>query len=263
MGLREWLAGSGSASWLAACDQVGPGARVRGRPLIRNDGRIELGADFQLSSVPVQSHLVTWSGGRIQIGDDIAIGHGAAIACQAEVRIGDGTRIAPFLMLSDSDFHVAGDRHAVAVPHPISIGRGVRIGARVNVMPGSDIGDGAIVLAGSTVSGVVPAGARVGGVPARDLSANRESIEGPLDERIRALVGKVLGLAQPPALSDGPLQIPAWDSLGALRILLAVEDQHEVRLDEGDLARLTSVAALVGIVEARRRAGPTTFSPGR
>jgi acetyltransferase-like isoleucine patch superfamily enzyme len=50
---------------------------------------------------------------------------------------------------------------------PIAIGSDVWIGARTIVLDGAEIGDGAIVAAGSVVSGTIPPYAIVGGVPAR------------------------------------------------------------------------------------------------
>jgi len=52
---------------------------------------------------------------------------------------------------------------------PVSIGRDVMIGANVTILPGVVIGDGATVSACSLVNSDVPAGALVGGVPARVL----------------------------------------------------------------------------------------------
>ncbi len=53
---------------------------------------------------------------------------------------------------------------------PVQIGRNVMIGANVTILPGVRIGDGATVSACSLVNKDVPAGAMVGGVPARVLS---------------------------------------------------------------------------------------------
>jgi len=50
---------------------------------------------------------------------------------------------------------------------PIVIGSDVWLGARVIVLDGAEIGDGAIVAAGSVVSGKIPPYAIVGGMPAR------------------------------------------------------------------------------------------------
>jgi len=56
---------------------------------------------------------------------------------------------------------------------PVSVGRGVMIGANVTVLPGVTIGDGATVSACSLVNTDVPPGARVGGVPARPIGESR------------------------------------------------------------------------------------------
>lgn len=52
---------------------------------------------------------------------------------------------------------------------PVIIGKSVMIGARCTILPGVVIGDGATVSAMSLVNRDVPAGATVGGVPARIL----------------------------------------------------------------------------------------------
>ncbi len=52
---------------------------------------------------------------------------------------------------------------------PVTVGKEVMIGANVTILPGVNIGDGAAVSACSLVNTDVPAGAMVGGVPARML----------------------------------------------------------------------------------------------
>lgn len=56
---------------------------------------------------------------------------------------------------------------------PVDIGRDVMIGANVTILPGVVIGHGATVSACSLVNSDVPAGAFVGGVPARRLDQSR------------------------------------------------------------------------------------------
>lgn len=230
-------------AWLrTVCTQVGREPRMFGRPAVRNEGRMILGDRVRLSSRPVASHLVTAENGVLEIGDDVSISFGAAIYCEASVRVGAGTRIGPYVSLADSDFHVVGDRNARPPSKPVLIGRGVRIGARVTVLAGSTIGDGATIAAGSTVAGVVAAGADVAGVPALP---RRTSAGGTAGEDLRALVARTLGLATLPALDDGPSRIPEWDSLGALRLLLAIEANLGIRLDERAMAEAKSVADLI------------------
>jgi len=103
-----------------------------------NGGTIEVGDRFSLSSRPVPSHLAC--AGILHIGDDVAIAHGAAIAATVSVTIGDRTRIGPFFVLMDTDFH--GERARAGAQTststaigpesgyaPVVIGADVRIGA--------------------------------------------------------------------------------------------------------------------------------------
>jgi acetyltransferase-like isoleucine patch superfamily enzyme/acyl carrier protein len=249
--LPDWLTDRLSGGWLRGCDQVGPEARLRGKPLVMNRGRAVIGARFSLSSQPVISHLIVGTGGALEIGDGVSIGHGCAISCDSRVRIGDGTSIGPYLVLADSDFHVVGARHEVPEPRPIEIGRDVKIGARVNVLPGSRIGDGATVVAGSTVAGVVAPNTVVSGVPARVGGGKASSDSGSIAQRVCATVARALGLTSVPDLEAGPAQIPEWDSLGALRLVLALEDDFRVRLPEQEMVRVRRIADLVAAVEAR------------
>jgi acetyltransferase-like isoleucine patch superfamily enzyme len=133
-------------------------------------GSIEIGADFWLGSRPATSHIVALAGARILIGDKVAIAYGAAITAVHCIEIGDGTQIGPFVVVMDSDFHRVGNRDDAGEVAPVTIGRNVRIGARVTILRGSKIGDNAIVRSGSTVQGVVRPGSMVTGVPAKRFS---------------------------------------------------------------------------------------------
>ncbi|THF72499.1 acyltransferase [Cohnella fermenti] len=64
---------------------------------------------------------------------------------------------------------------------PIVIGSNVMIGANVTVLPGVTIGDGAVVAAGAVVHRDVPAYARVGGNPLRELVSRRQEEEASED----------------------------------------------------------------------------------
>jgi len=92
------------------------------------------------------------------------------------------------------------------------------------------------------VSGPIAAGAVVGGVPARAAGE-----KGLTDLDLPDLVMRVLGLAERPELRDGPDEIPQWDSLGTLRLLLAVEETFEVALGEEEMKSARSVAELAEI----------------
>ena len=124
------------------------------------------GDDFRFASRPAPSHLVTLKGATLENGHRVSIAHGAAISAHLAIHIGDDARLGPFVVIMDSDFHVAGDCHALAEPSPVHIGKNVVIGGGVTILRGSVIGDGAQIESGSVVGGNIPAGARVGGFPA-------------------------------------------------------------------------------------------------
>jgi acetyltransferase-like isoleucine patch superfamily enzyme/acyl carrier protein len=244
--------------------RVGARPRLRGLPFIESLGTITIGDDFELSSTPVQSHLVTGPHGRIRIGDGVKIGYGAAIAAEASIEIGDGAHLAPMVMILDTDYHVAGDPAAPPAAAPVVIGPGARLGKRVTVLRGATIGKDAVVEPGSVVSGVVPDGARVSGVPARVVVAKKPVAAAPpaapaaLSERVLKLGAEVFALAGAPTLADGPATIPAWDSLGALRLLVTLEDDLGIHLPSGALAGAHDFAAVCDLVA---RAGPSQAPP--
>jgi acetyltransferase-like isoleucine patch superfamily enzyme len=244
-----WVAGWQSRNRLRECDDAGEGAVVEGRPTVANQGRMRVGRRFHFASRPAPSHMVTGPKGCLEVGDDVAIGHGAAIAAYAGVTIGEGTRIGPYAIIMDTDFHVAGDRDGEPQSEPIVIGAGVQIGNHVTVLRGSEIGDGAVVAPGSVVAGKVRAGARVAGVPAREAAPSGGGHVGPAAESVPKVVKNSLGLSYTPSPEEGPLGIPQWDSLGALRLLLALEDAFGVTLSEDAVLKVTSVADLATIVE--------------
>lgn len=248
---RRPLFGSLRARWfLRQATERGADAEVSGSPMVVNRGTLELGRRFRLGSSPAQSHIVVGEGARLVAGDDVTVSYGAAISCQREVTIGDGCRIGPYSVIHDSDFHVAGDHHGQAELTPIHIGNHVRIGSRVTIMRGSVIGDRVTVLPGSVVSGRIADGLVVGGVPARAGGTADGSGE---ETDFLEVVMAALGLTHPPLPTDGPDQISSWDSLGALKLLLALEDAYGVSLGEAEMKQAQSVEGLRAVVEEARQ----------
>jgi maltose O-acetyltransferase len=234
--------------WLRQVDRVGEGWCLSGRPDLVNEGQFVIGQRFFLASSPTQSHIVAMRGALLEVGNDVSIGYGAAITAQSAIRIGNNTRIGPFAVIMDGDFHRPGDRDASGDVAPITIGADVVIGARVTILRGTDIGRGVHVRSGSMVSGTVPPGTVVGGVPARALLdvANTDLPD------VAELIQRVLGLALRPAPTLGPREIPEWDSLGTLRLLLAIEETYGVTIREEEVHSARTVAALTDLVETAK-----------
>lgn len=246
--------GTALARWhLRACTSVGARTVLRGPPIVLNSGVVVIGDDFSLSSAPVRSHLV--ASGTMRIGDRVHIGGGAAISCVGEIEIGDDVSIGDFAMIFDSDFHVADDIGAIAAPKPIRIAQGVRVGHRVVILPGSTIGAGAVVKAGSVISGVIPDNAIVEGNPARPSRPNDGSSREASLLDIPSLVMQVLGLTSLPDVQDGPKQIAKWDSFGSLRLIVAIEERFGVALSEDQFKSARSIGELAAHVKAAQRTG--------
>lgn len=114
----------------------------------RNGERVEIGARSHIGE-----HCSLWAGdshGRIVIGEDALFG--------------------PRVYITASNYRY--DLGAPVWRQPraeadVIIGRDVWLGARVIVLPGVTVGDGAIVAAGSVVTRDLPPGAVAVGVPAR------------------------------------------------------------------------------------------------
>jgi len=206
-------------------DRIGKGTRLCGRPHVVNDGFIEVGERCLFSSRPIQSHLLAMPGAHIKIGNGVRISYGAGLSAMSGIDIGDGTQVGPYCIMLDNDFHKVGDLNAPGLAAPIEIGRGVVIGARVTVLRGSRIGDGAQIMSGTTVSGVVPAGSIVAGVPGKDMLRKCTGL-------VSGIMTRTFGLRVPPGVDDGPEQIPAWTAAGATRLLLAIEEALSITLPE-------------------------------
>jgi acetyltransferase-like isoleucine patch superfamily enzyme/acyl carrier protein len=268
--LSRWKQRGRTRRFARACASLGVDPVITGTPTVEafNSGRIEVGDRFALASEPVPSHMIAT--GRLRIGNDVRIGHGAAIAATVDVSIGDRTKIGAFFLLMDTDFH--GERARVGARPttntamgpdsgyaPVTIGANVRISDHVTILRGSSVGDGAVIEAGTVINGRIPANTRVGGVPARAVSADGRPLAPTND--VAQLVARVFGLSQTPAPDAGPDDIPEWDSLGSLRLLLALEDALGAPLNEEAFAAVRTIEALQAVVDVARRAGEPAAAP--
>lgn len=123
---------------------------------------------------------VTWEYGKhIHIGNGCFINFDCIFLDGADIRIGDGTALAPRVQLLTAghpvdpseritrDF-VTGQRNgAISINKPITIGKDCWIGAGAIILGGVTIGDGTTIGAGSVVTKDIPAGVVAAGNPCR------------------------------------------------------------------------------------------------
>ena len=107
------------------------------------------------------------------IGDRTFINYGVSIGATKSVTIGADCDLGPYVNIVDSHFHrLEPERRGERPdPTPVVIGDNVWLGARVIVLPGVTIGDGAVVGAGSVVTRDVPSRSLAVGSPAKVVRA--------------------------------------------------------------------------------------------
>ena len=109
--------------------------------------------------------------GKVEVGAGAVLGERCTIVAHSGVSIGAGAQLGHGAAIVDFD-HVFEDverpiRVQPLVSAPVTIGEGARIGLGASLLRGVSVGAGAIVEPRAVVTRDVPAGGRVGGVPAR------------------------------------------------------------------------------------------------
>lgn len=123
---------------------------------------------------------VTWEYGKhIHLGDGVLINFDCIFLDGADIRIGDGTAVAPRVQFLTAGHPVdAAERvtrdpatgkpnGGITVNKPITVGKDCWIGAGAIILGGVTIGDGTTIGAGSVVTRDIPAGVMAAGNPCR------------------------------------------------------------------------------------------------
>ena len=156
------------ARWqLRVCDVAPGNVRLRGRVLVENHGRIEIGHRVRIEARTVPVEMVAWKGATLRIGNRTFINYGVSLSAHRDLTIGENCLIGNYVVIMDSDYHDLQDRTKPGPAEPIIIEDDVWLGVRVTVLKGVRIGKGSVVGAGSVVTQDIPPRSLAFGVPAR------------------------------------------------------------------------------------------------
>ena len=105
---------------------------------------------------------------RIAIGEHTIIGHGAILDGRHGLRIGSNVNLSTGVWIWTAQ-HDPQSPDFASRGGPVVIGDYAWLSSRCTVLPGTRVGEGAVVAAGAVVTEDVPSYAIVGGVPARTI----------------------------------------------------------------------------------------------
>lgn len=108
----------------------------------------------------------------IRIGEGTIIGDHVFLDGRAVLTIGSHTSIASEVLIYNSE-HDIEDENFTAREENVTIGDYVFIGPRAIILPGVEVGDGAVVAAGAVVTKRVEPYTVVGGVPAKIIGERK------------------------------------------------------------------------------------------
>ena len=154
--------------YLTRC--MGQGTVIGVRTQIINSANVRIGRDCVLQD---DIYLRVGTEGRITIGDRATLDSFCRLFGHGSIDIGEDTQIGPGCLITTTD-HDYEDNLTVRFKG-VRIGRRVWIGANVTILPGVEIGDDAVVEAGSVVMKTLPPRCVALGIPARVMKRQEKA----------------------------------------------------------------------------------------
>lgn len=118
------------------------------------------------------SHIILMPDARLNLGSGY-INRNLKIRCFKEITIGCNVAISENVIIWDSDAHAFVGKED-QMTKPVVIGDHVWIGTNVTILKGANIGNGAVIAAGSVVTGTIPENCVAAGIPAKVIKEDVE-----------------------------------------------------------------------------------------
>jgi acetyltransferase-like isoleucine patch superfamily enzyme len=212
---------------LAGAESVGPGVRLFGWPSVVTEGRLVIGRDVVFVSSPAPVELFVAQGAELVIGDGAVIESGATLRAGRSIVIGRQARIGVGCVIDD------GAAEGIVIADASWLDDGVVLVGGARVPAGSVVARGTIV--GQEIGALVP-----DAPPIADGAPSLTEVEA----RVLAVVGHIVPAAACAPRGADLRLYKGWDSLGALRILVALEREFAVTLPYDLLSREHAIEAL-------------------
>ncbi len=142
-------------------------SRLETRLLLEPDTTMTINGGFLMYC---NSYIRVIKGGELILYEGF-INENVQITCGSRITIGKGCAIARDVIIRDYDAHTI-DIPGFKIAEPITIGDHVWIGTRAIILKGVEIGDGAVIAAGSIVTKNIPSNCIAAGIPAKVIKEN-------------------------------------------------------------------------------------------
>lgn len=158
--------------WKKKFQYMGNNVRIYSNVTITGPHKIRIGKDFYL--MQNSSIVCTGDEGEIKIKGNGHIASGVKIESMGKLRIGDGVEIGPNTVILSHSVDVTHGYIGAVTDAPVIkketiIEDNVFIGANCVILPGSNIGKGAVIGAGAVVTGNINSYSIAVGVPAKEI----------------------------------------------------------------------------------------------
>jgi acetyltransferase-like isoleucine patch superfamily enzyme/acyl carrier protein len=212
--------------------RLGRHIRLFGWPRVANEGELVIGSGVSLVSTPSPVNLVVAPGGSLVIGDRALIESGAAIRARGRVTIGSSARVGAGCIVDDDG----------AEASEISIGDGAWVEEGAVLLAGTRVAPGSVFRRGPADAGRAP---RSSDAPHSSDGASHDA-----ELRVRAVLGRLVPGASSVDRTASLSQMKGWDSLAALRTLVALEKEFAVMLPHQLFARHPTLESVMPVILA-------------